>query len=129
MTIAQGSATILLAEHSQALREMIAEMLESAGHTVLAARSPAEAVRIAQQHSGPIDLLLTDVVMPGMRGPELAETLRAIRPGLKALLMSGYTQPTADADGPRVVNADFIQKPFSEAVLLAKVSEALGRPS
>jgi hypothetical protein len=126
---ASQAGTILLVEDEHSLRDMMCEMLDTAGYTVLAAKSPAEAVRLVQQHSGPLDLLLTDVVMPGMRGPELAETLRAIRPGLKVLVMSGYTDETMSVQGSVVPDAQFIQKPFSEATLLAKVAAALAAGS
>jgi CheY-like chemotaxis protein len=117
------SGTILLVEDGPPLREMIREMLEAAGYTVLAAKSAPEAVRMVQQrHGGPIDLLLTDVVMPGMSGPELVETLRALRPGLNVLLMSGAVD-----HGPAVADAAFIQKPFTESMLLEKVAAARGR--
>ena len=120
---AAQTGTILLVEDGHSLRDMMREMLEAAGYTVLPAKSPAEAVRAVQQHSGEIDLLVTDVVMPGMRGPELAETLRALRPGLNVLLMSGYTDEAIRVQGT-VADAEFIQKPFSEATLLAKVTAA-----
>lgn len=116
------SGTILLVEDGASLREMVREMLEAAGYTVLAAKSAPEAVRMVQQHDGPIDLLLTDVVMPGMSGPELVETLRALRPGLNVLLMSGAVD-----HGPAVADAAFIQKPFTESMLLEKVAAARGR--
>ena len=116
------SGTILLVEDGPPLREMIREMLEAAGYTVLAAKSAPEAVRLVQQHDGPIDLLLTDVVMPGMSGPELVETMRALRPGLEVLLMSGAVD-----QGPAVADAAFIQKPFTESMLLEKVAAARGR--
>ena len=116
------SGTILLVEDGPPLREMIREMLEAAGYTVLAAKSAPEAVRMVQQHDGPIDLLLTDVMMPGMSGPELVETLRALRPGLNVLLMSGAVD-----HGPAVADAAFIQKPFTESMLLEKVAAARGR--
>lgn len=118
------TGTVLLVEDGHSLRDMMREMLETAGYSVLDAKSPAEALEVVQGHRGDIDLLLTDVVMPGMRGPELAEKVRALRPGLKVLLMSGYTDETVSLQGPVVAEAQFIQKPFSEATLLAKVQAA-----
>jgi two-component system, cell cycle sensor histidine kinase and response regulator CckA len=115
------AGTILLAEDVEPLREMIREMLQAAVYTVLEAKSAPEAVRIVQQHSGRIDLLLTDVMMPGMSGPELVETLRALKPGLKVLVMSGAV------DQAMVPDAEFIQKPFTGATLLEKVVAAIGR--
>ena len=117
------SGTILLVEDGEPLREMLSEMLQAAGYTVLAAKSAPEAVRLVQQQrSGTIDLLLTDVVMPGMHGPELVETLRALRPGLKVLLMSGAIEREGTAP-----DTEFIQKPFSEVMLLEKIIAARGR--
>ncbi|HEY2018045.1 MAG TPA: response regulator, partial [Bryobacteraceae bacterium] len=91
------------------------------GYQVLDAASPLDALALARDADQPIDLLLTDIVMPQMRGTELAKELSAIRPGLKVMYMSGYT------DTALVLTADrpFIQKPFTAAALYAKVEKAL----
>ena len=85
-----GSETILVVEDQDELRSLICEVLEDAGHTVLAAANGLEALARAESHGGAVDLLLTDVVMPGMNGRELAERLTALRPGLRVLFVSGY---------------------------------------
>ncbi len=96
------------------------------GYTVLAAGTPGEAVRLASEHTGEIDLLMTDVVMPEMNGRELAMNLQSLYPDLKCLFMSGYTADVIAHRGVLVDGAHFIQKPFSIDGLAAKVREALG---
>ena len=90
------------------------------GYTVLHAAHPREALAIVEGHAGSIDLLLTDVVMPEMSGPELAQRLQAVRPALKVLYMSGYTD---DLVGPHGV---LLEKPFTTDSLAVKVREVLG---
>jgi len=89
---ASGSETILLVEDEQGVRDLVRDVLQARGYTILEARHGIEALAVARRHRGPIDLLLTDVVMPRMGGPELAECLAARQPGLKVLYMSGYTE-------------------------------------
>jgi CheY-like chemotaxis protein len=98
-------------------------MLTRLGYRVLTAASPDEALRQAQG-AEPIDLLVTDVVMPGMNGRRLAELLLQQKPGLKAVFMSGYTPDVIAPHG--VLHANFLQKPFTSQELAAKVREALG---
>jgi len=102
--------------------------LERHGYVVLTAESGSEALSLAAAHNGPIDLLITDVVMPDLRGPELARRLVQQRPGLVTLFMSGYMDD-ALADDPTAlpVPVDFIQKPFSPSALAARVREMLDR--
>ena len=120
-----ATETILLVEDERALLTIAKRMLEQWGYTVLATSSPNEALRLASEHSGAIQLLLSDVVMPEMNGPDLAKALRSRFPGLKELFMSGYTagafadQDTVDA------NVNFIAKPFSGEALAAKVRALL----
>jgi CheY-like chemotaxis protein len=102
-------------------------MLERLGYTVVVARTPGEALTVAAEHIGPIDLLITDVVMPEMNGRELAERLSAFRPGLKCLYMSGYTADIISHRGVLDEGLNFIQKPFSMRDLAEKVRETLGR--
>ncbi|HEY7434644.1 MAG TPA: response regulator [Methylomirabilota bacterium] len=118
-------ATILVVEDEGDVRELAREVLEMNGYTVLEALDVADATRLAQTHPGPIDLLVTDVVMPGASGPELARRLRAQRPDLRVLCMSGYPE-SADRrlEGEAGWNA-WLQKPFTPAGLMAKVRDCL----
>ncbi len=117
--------TVLLVEDEPAIMKIGEKMLKSLGYRVLTATSPAEAESLAKEHAGDIHLLVTDVIMPGMNGRELADRLQASYPGLKVLYMSGYT---ANVIAHRAVLEEgvcFIQKPFSKQALAAKVREAL----
>jgi two-component system, cell cycle sensor histidine kinase and response regulator CckA len=124
--------TILLVEDEPALLEMTTRMLERLGYTVLPAGNPGEAVRLVQEHSGRIDLLLTDVVMPEMNGRDLAKNLLSISPDIRLLFMSGYTANVIAQHGVLDGGVHFIQKPFSKKDLGEKLREALnkslGRP-
>lgn len=107
---------------------MTTTMLESQGYTVLAASTPGEAIHLAKEHPGRIDLLLTDVtdvVMPEMNGRDLASNLRSLYPDLKLLFMSGYTANVIAHHGVLDQGVNFIQKPFSMKVLAAKLREVL----
>ncbi len=119
----RGTETILLVEDQEALRELTRSLLAGSGYTVLEAEGPDEAVDIAQQHSGPIHLLLTDMVMPGMNGRALAERLAPIRTEMRVVYMSGYTRFThtelLDFKAP------FLTKPFTRDALASKVREVL----
>jgi CheY-like chemotaxis protein len=120
-----GTETILLVEDDPAVRGLANAILRDKGYAVLAPQHPAEAEQICAQHPGPIHLLLTDLVMPGMNGRELARRAAALRPQIKVLYMSGYTD---DALVRRQVSENifaFIQKPFLPVVLEAKVREVL----
>jgi DNA-binding NtrC family response regulator len=118
--------TVLLAEDDGALRELIAEMLTRNGYRVLAAATPAEAQRIVREFNGPIDLLLADVVLPGMKGPILAEALTRLRPEMRVLYMSGYSEVDAKArQHLPPEDAPFLRKPFTTERLLLAVSEAI----
>jgi two-component system cell cycle sensor histidine kinase/response regulator CckA len=118
-------ATILVVEDEGDVRELARDVLEMNGYRVLEAMDVADATRLAQTHPGPIDLLITDVMMPGATGPELARRLRAHRPGLPVLCMSGYPE-SADrrVDGEAGWNA-WLQKPFTPDMLMRKVRECL----
>jgi CheY-like chemotaxis protein len=104
-------------------------MLESLGHTVLEASTPAEALALAAEAGSRIDLLLSDVVMPDMKGPELARRLLELRPGVPVLFMSGYTANIALTHGVPAGGATLLTKPFTCADLEARLSEALARDS
>jgi two-component system, cell cycle sensor histidine kinase and response regulator CckA len=120
------SKTILLVEDELAILKMTTKMLERLDYTVLAAGTPTEAFQLVKDFSSPIHLLLTDLVMPEMNGRDLAQKVLAIRPELKCLFMSGYTANVITSQEMFNGDAHFIQKPFSNAELAAKVREALG---
>ncbi len=120
-----GTETVLVVEDEAAILELARESLEQLGYTVLAAKSPEEAMRRSQEQAGTIQLLITDVVMPKMNGRQLAERLTAARPGMKCLYMSGYTADVIAHRGVLEEGVSFIAKPFSLRVLAAKVREVL----
>ena len=101
-------------------------MLEKGGYTVLEAASAERAIEIAQQDSGQIDLLVTDVIMPGMGGSELASRLEGLRPTVRTLFISGYTRQALQSRGTLSGEVWLLRKPFDEAALLTAVREALG---
>jgi two-component system cell cycle sensor histidine kinase/response regulator CckA len=121
----QGSETILLVEDADPLRKLAQAFLESNGFRVLSAASGEAALEIAKHHSGVFDLLLTDVVMPGMNGRVLAEQLSTRHPGLKVLFMSGYTDTFIAGHGVLQQGTHLLHKPFTEEVLVSKVREVL----
>jgi CheY-like chemotaxis protein len=121
----QGNETILLVEDESAILEMTTKMLTRLGYTVVAAATPGEAIRLAHEYQGRIDLLMTDVVMPEMNGRELAGNLLSYYPYLKRLFMSGYTANVIAHHGVLDQGVHFIQKPFSKKDLGAKLREAL----
>jgi two-component system cell cycle sensor histidine kinase/response regulator CckA len=120
-----GTETILLAEDQDSIRDLTRECLEASGYTVLEARNGVEAVQLAEQHRGTIDLLVTDVVMPKMGGRELARRLTTLCPQVKVLYMSGYAEYGAVEHGILDLDLACLQKPFSLALLLHKVREVL----
>jgi two-component system cell cycle sensor histidine kinase/response regulator CckA len=117
--------TILLVEDEFAVREVTREALEMGGYQVLEASSPGEAARMAGEPSTQIDLLLTDVVMPGVSGPDLARQVGAIRPGLVTVFMSGYAESEVVREAAFGTFRDHIQKPFTVDSLLSRVAHAL----
>jgi CheY-like chemotaxis protein len=125
---AEGNETILVAEDADLVRQLTREMLSVRGYTVLEAANGAEAVNICKTHDGPIHLTLSDVVMPGMTGRELAEQAVRIRPNMKVLLMSGYTDEISKA-GFLYPGLHFIEKPFTSNLLASKIREVLDQPS
>ena len=120
------SETILLVEDEATLRELVRACLQQAGFTVLVAEDGNEAMEIAGKHSGEIDLLLTDVVMPGLSGLEVARRLREQRPQVKVLYVSGYVDTAALASESLGPDVAFLEKPFRLQVLTAKLREVLG---
>jgi len=126
-TARAGLETILVAEDQPDLRWMICQFLQELGYSVLEAKDGGDAVALAQQYGGKIDVLLTDIVMPEMRGPEVARQLSASRPDMKVIFMSGYTEDGFDTGigekpGPEV---ELLQKPFELNFLSAKIREVL----
>jgi len=120
-----GTETILLAEDNAGLRKLATRVLEPAGYTVLGAASGEEALRLLERHEEPVHLLLSDVVMPGMSGRQLAERIAETRPGMKVLYMSGYTSDTIVRHGVLEARVPFLNKPFTGAALLRKIREVL----
>ncbi len=120
-----GHETVLLVEDEAALLRLCSGLLADLGYHVLAARGPAEAVRLAAQHAGQVQLLLTDVVMPGMSGRDLATMLQLGHPGLRCLYMSGHGGDTLARYGLTGRDGVLLQKPFSREELAAKVRQAL----
>jgi two-component system cell cycle sensor histidine kinase/response regulator CckA len=122
----RGDETILLVEDEEAVRLIISTVLRRQGYRVLEAATPVAAIELFERHREEIDLLLTDVVMPGMSGPALAQRLVAIRPALRVLFVSGYSSlATPHIQSP---NVGFLSKPFQTGVLAARVREMLSRP-
>jgi CheY-like chemotaxis protein len=119
-----GRETILLVEDEDAVRAIISAVLRRQGYHVLEASAASGACDIFEQQGATIDLLVTDVVMPKMNGPSLAQRLVAIRPELKVLFISGYADMALDAGGP---NVSFLSKPFQASTLAAKVRDVLSQ--
>ncbi|MGE5325419.1 MAG: PAS domain S-box protein [Deltaproteobacteria bacterium] len=121
----QGNETVLLVEDEPALRSMVRNVLKSNGYQVLEARHGEDALVVCEMHRGPIHLLLTDVVMPGMGGRALAEHLVSLYPGMKILYMSGYTDDAIVHHGVLGSGMAFLQKPFTTESVVRKVREVL----
>jgi CheY-like chemotaxis protein len=122
----RGTETILLVEDERSVLTLAQAMLEMLGYRVLAAGSKDQALRLAGECRDRIDLLLTDVVMPDMDGKELSERIRVLRPGIRCLFMSGYTEDVIVRQGILEEGVIFVPKPFTVKELAAKVREALG---
>jgi len=116
--------TVLMTEDETSVRHVAEVMLRRVGYEVLSAANADEALKIAAAHEGPIDLLLTDVIMPGMNGRQLAERLLAERPGLRVLYMSGYTDDSLVQHVVLNTDASYLQKPFDAETLSRKVRQA-----
>jgi signal transduction histidine kinase/CheY-like chemotaxis protein len=117
--------TILVVEDEAALREVTRRIFTSNGYQVITAASGPEALDIARSHPGEIHLLVTDVVMPRMLGKEVAERMRAVKPGIEVLYMSGYARPVLASQGRLDPGVALVEKPFSEADLLARAGQVL----
>ncbi len=120
----KGSEVILLVEDEDIVRVLARKVLEASGYVVYEARNGREGLALCEAHQGPIDLLVSDVVMPELGGRELAEGALKLRPGIKVMFMSGHTQDLVLKEGVQK-GTPFLQKPFTAAALAQKVREAL----
>jgi len=118
--------TILLVDDEQSVRSIVMKILQRAKYKVLEAENGDAAIRISETHPDKIDLLISDMYMPGLRGPEVAQAIAPKRPGLRVLFMSGYADQDSRAGVP--LGANFLNKPFSGKELAAKVEAALKGP-
>jgi CheY-like chemotaxis protein len=123
--LVNGSETILVAEDQDGVRQMTQKILEKCGYNVLSAEGAEQALHLAKHHQGAIDLLLTDVVMPGMSGPELVESLVSFRPEIPAIYMSGYTDDQLQHHGVLHEDVVLIEKPFSAKGLTGTIRQVL----
>ena len=124
-SVSSGAETVLLVEDEPALRDLIKIALTAGGFTVIDAPTPADALILSRKHTGPLHLLLTDVIMPGMDGPALAKQVQGERPDIKVLFMSGYATNFIMHDGVVDPGTNFLEKPFHPRTLLNKVREVL----
>jgi len=122
----QGSETVLIAEDEAPVRALASRILRNRGYKVLEAPNGTEALRMSAEYSGTIDLILTDAIMPGISGSTLVSRLEVLRPGIKALYVSGYTDNSIVHQGILGSNVNFLQKPFTVEGLARKVREVLG---
>jgi two-component system, cell cycle sensor histidine kinase and response regulator CckA len=125
--LSRGSETILVVEDDASLREVTCEFLRSSGYVVISAGSPEEALHFSERHDGPIDFLLTDVILPKMNGRELATRLSKARPAMKLLYVSGYTDGVVrdGVHGALEEGLEFLQKPCTRRALTWKIREIL----
>ena len=121
-------ATILLVEDEDEVRDVVQDILMAEGYAVLAARHADDALRLSQAHDGPLDLLVTDMVMPGLSGPELAARLQPARADMKVLYISGYAASSLSEHGQLGPDMAFLAKPFTRSQLAERVREVLGVP-
>jgi DNA-binding NtrC family response regulator len=121
----EGKETVLLVEDEAGILALGQSILARYGYTVLAARTTKDALEKAKGYAGPIDLLVTDVVMPGLNGNGLSQAITALRPGIKTLYMSGYTADVIANHGVLAEGVHYLQKPFSIQEMAAKVRQVL----
>jgi two-component system, cell cycle sensor histidine kinase and response regulator CckA len=124
----RGSETVLVVEDEDSLRTLVSDLLEQNGYTILTASCGTKALEVAEEYDGPIHLLLTDVVMPGMGGPALAKNLARVRPETRILFMSGYIEFHSGGSSNLPRDIKLLQKPFSNDTLIREVGAALGVP-
>jgi two-component system, cell cycle sensor histidine kinase and response regulator CckA len=127
---ALGTETVLLVEDEDGVRTMALMALQNCGYITLAASNGQEAMRLLRSHVGPVDIMITDVVMPGMSGTELAEGARLLRPLMKVMYVSGYTDDSVVRHGLLHADVAFLQKPYTPASLGRKLRQVLqGAPT
>lgn len=119
--------TILLVEDEQTLRELISEVLEYAGYEVLPCSHPNEGIEVSRRRAGSIDLLLTDLVLPGMNGREMSRRILERLPKLRVVYMSGYCEPMVMEGEQRDADFNYLQKPFSVRTLTKKLASVLAQ--
>jgi DNA-binding NtrC family response regulator len=122
-----ASTTILLVDDEESVRAIVLKILRRANYNVIAAENGDDAIRVAAAYEGKIDIVVTDMYMPGMRGPEVVQALSKARPGLRSLFMSGYTDQDARTAVPQ--GANFLHKPFSGQDLTNAVEAVLRGPA
>ena len=125
MDYSRGSETILLVEDEEPLRRLCIEFLEQLGYHMLSAPNGKEALALVKAYTGKIDLLITDVLMPELPGPDLAKAVLALRPGLKVIFISGYSQGSLAHNGVLKPGTVLVNKPFTIRALTAKLREVL----
>ncbi len=118
--------TVLIVEDDIAVRKVLSRMLRPQPLAILEAGSAAEALAVTTAHTGPIDLLLSDVILPETSGERLAEQLRQVRPGLKVIWISGYSEEVLGEHGIGASDPNFLQKPFTADALVRKIRQVLG---
>jgi CheY-like chemotaxis protein len=123
--LAHGTETVLLIEDDRSLRDLLCEILEGAGYTVLVADGGAKALQIAEEYAGAIQLIVTDVIMPGLSGRQAAEKIKAARSEVEILFISGYTSEAIEKHGVLAPGAKFLSKPFTTEDLLRKIRDVL----
>lgn len=126
MNYHRGTETIMVVDDEESMRLIMADFLGQLGYQILSASNGQEALRVAEEYSGRIDLLLTDVKMEGLTGPELAEKLLKKRPEAKVVFISGFPEGSLAPDGVLKPGTILVQKPFSMKLLSAKLREVLG---
>ena len=127
--VKSGHESILVCEDDAALRDLTCRTLQSKGYDVLSATSATKALEVAGAHAGPIHLLVTDVIMPGLNGRQLAEALQSVRPDVGVLYVSGYTSDVIAHHGVLDEGVEFLEKPFNSTELLVRVREVLDKES
>jgi two-component system, cell cycle sensor histidine kinase and response regulator CckA len=128
MTLRAGSETIVVVEDEGQVRELVQEILQAEGYTVLTAADGEEGLRLCTEYDGPVDLLLTDVVMPGLSGPEMARCILPVHSTIKVVFMLGYASDAIGDHGVLDPGTAFLQKPFTPNILIGKVREMLDLP-
>jgi len=128
-TLATGTATLLVVEDERAFQDLLREGLQARGYQVLVASNGVEALEVAEQHNGPISVLITDVIMPQMSGPELAKCLTKVRHDIDVLYMSGYADDKLNAIANSNGELRWIQKPFYIDELVRRIQEILHQRS